>query len=85
MHHPLLPHGTPFVGMAPNVDLSASAYIANQVFAARVAASTSSSSSITSAEVEAVGYWSPLTNGDPVTPELVFDGDGDCIMVWNPT
>jgi len=24
----------------------------------------------------------PLTNGDPVTPELVFDGNGDVIMVY---
>ena len=32
---------------------------------------------------EAQGYWSPLTNGDPVTPELVF-ADGDAIMTWVP-
>ncbi len=25
--------------------------------------------------------WSVLTNGDPVTPELIFDGTGDVIMV----
>ncbi len=25
--------------------------------------------------------WSVLTNGDPVTPELIFDGNGDVIMV----
>ncbi len=25
--------------------------------------------------------WSVLTNGDPVTPELIFDGDGDVIMI----
>lgn len=40
---------------------------------------------ITSAAVEAVGYWSPLTNGDPVAPELIFDGFGDTISVWTPT
>lgn len=28
------------------------------------------------------GYWSPLTNGDPVTPELIFDGNGDTIAVF---
>lgn len=26
-------------------------------------------------------YYEPLTNGDPVTPELIFDGFGDVIMV----
>lgn len=25
-------------------------------------------------------YFEPVTNGDPVTPELLFDGDGDVIM-----
>jgi hypothetical protein len=30
------------------------------------------------------GYWSILANGDPVTPEVVFDGDGDVIAVWVP-
>ena len=29
-----------------------------------------------------VGEWSPLTNGDPVTPELIFNSDGDCIAVY---
>ncbi len=29
----------------------------------------------------ASGYYEPLTNGDPVTPELVFTADGDVIMV----
>lgn len=31
------------------------------------------------------GYWSPLTNGDPVSPELIFDGDGDTVAVWTST
>jgi hypothetical protein len=29
-----------------------------------------------------VGEWSPLTNGDPVTPELIFNSDGDTISVY---
>lgn len=36
------------------------------------------------AGVEAAGYWSPLTNGDATTPELIF-ADGDTISVWTPT
>ena len=36
------------------------------------------------ADISTVGYWSELTNGDPVTPELVFAG-GDTIDVWVPT
>lgn len=28
------------------------------------------------------GFPEPLTNGDPDNPEIVFDGEGDVIMVW---
>jgi hypothetical protein len=28
------------------------------------------------------GRWSPLTNGDPLKPELIFDADGDVIDVF---
>lgn len=31
---------------------------------------------------QSIGYWSPLTNGDPVSPELIFDSFGDTIAVW---
>ena len=31
---------------------------------------------------QAVGYWSSLTNGDPVLPEVIFDSFGDTIAVW---
>lgn len=34
--------------------------------------------------LQTFGYWSELTNGDPVTPELIFSG-GDTIDVWVPT
>jgi hypothetical protein len=36
-------------------------------------------------DLSQVGYWSELTNGDPVSPELVFDSFGDTIAVWTPT
>ena len=26
------------------------------------------------------GYWAPLTNGDPISPELVFDDQGDVVV-----
>lgn len=29
------------------------------------------------------GFWEPTTNGDIVTPEIVF-ADGDVVMAWNP-
>lgn len=38
-------------------------------------------SGVTADAVEAVGYWSPLTDGDLTAPELIF-ADGDAIMVW---
>lgn len=28
------------------------------------------------------GFWSPLTTGDPINPELIFDIHGDTIAVW---
>jgi hypothetical protein len=31
------------------------------------------------------GYWSPLTNGDSVHPEIIFNGSGDTIAVWTAT
>jgi hypothetical protein len=31
------------------------------------------------------GYWSIITNGDPVTPEVVFDSNGDVTSFWVPT
>lgn len=30
------------------------------------------------------GMWAPLTNGDPVTPEILFDSNGDVIMTFIP-
>lgn len=33
-------------------------------------------------DVQAAGYWSPLTNGNPASPELIFDDEGDAIAVW---
>jgi hypothetical protein len=35
--------------------------------------------------LEAFGYWTPITNGDPVTPEILFDSAGDCIVGFVPT
>jgi hypothetical protein len=31
------------------------------------------------------GYWSPLTNGIPGAPELIFDGNGDTVAIWTST
>jgi hypothetical protein len=31
------------------------------------------------------GYWSPLTNGDGSSPELIFLADGDTVAVWTET
>lgn len=81
---PQLPLGGPLGGTLPKPYLTADAYIAGQVFSRRVS-SSSSIGEITAAMIETVGYWSPLTNGDPVSPELLFDSDGDVIMAWTPT
>ena len=36
------------------------------------------------AAIDQVGTWSILTNGDPVTPEIVFDSFGDVIATFTP-
>jgi hypothetical protein len=35
--------------------------------------------------VEDLGYWTPITNGDPLSPEILFDAEGDCVVGWVPT
>lgn len=35
--------------------------------------------------VAAAGYWTPITNGDGVTPEILFDSAGECIVGFVPT
>jgi hypothetical protein len=32
-----------------------------------------------------LGYWTPITNGDPLSPEILFDSNGDCIVGFVPT
>jgi hypothetical protein len=36
---------------------------------------------VTEVEALPLHYYEPLTNGDPVTPEIVFDSEGDVVMV----
>jgi hypothetical protein len=40
---------------------------------------------VTATGVEQMGYWSVITNGDPVSPEILFDSNGDCIVGFVPT
>jgi hypothetical protein len=32
-----------------------------------------------------LGYWTPITNGDPLSPEILFDAVGDCVVGFVPT
>jgi hypothetical protein len=32
-----------------------------------------------------VGYWTPITNGDALSPEILFDAEGDCVVGFVPT
>jgi hypothetical protein len=41
--------------------------------------------SVTSSGVAASGYWTPITNGDPLSPELLFDANADCVVGFVPT
>lgn len=29
-------------------------------------------------------HYEPVTNGDPINPELIYNGDGDVVMGWVP-
>lgn len=42
-------------------------------------------SQLTLSQLLAFGYWSELTNGDPVTPELIFDSFGNTIDLFVPS
>ena len=35
--------------------------------------------------VDSLGYWTPITNGDPLSPEILFDAEGDCVVGFVPT
>jgi hypothetical protein len=39
----------------------------------------------TGGETHDDGYWTPLTDGDTTQPELIFDSNGDAIMMWVAT
>jgi hypothetical protein len=35
--------------------------------------------------IAALGYWTPITNGDPLSPEILFDAEGACVVGFVPT
>jgi Repeat of unknown function (DUF5907) len=35
--------------------------------------------------IDQLGYWTPITNGDPLSPEILFDAEGDCVVGFVPT
>lgn len=41
--------------------------------------------SVTADGIESLGYWTPITNGDPLSPEILFDAEGDCVVGFVPT
>jgi hypothetical protein len=46
---------------------------------------TDTTLSVTAESIEALGYWTPITNGDPLSPEILFDAEGDCVVGFVPT
>ena len=32
----------------------------------------------------ALGYWAPITNGDPLSPEVLFDSNGEAVVGFTP-
>ena len=39
---------------------------------------------LASAPIWAFGAWEPLSNGDPVSPELIWDSHGACVVGFVP-
>jgi hypothetical protein len=37
---------------------------------------------LTAEDIQSIGRYEPITNGDSASPELVFDSNGDVIMAW---
>jgi len=46
---------------------------------------TGTTLSVDFSTVDQAGYWTPITNGDPLSPEILFDAEGDCVVGWVPT
>jgi hypothetical protein len=46
---------------------------------------TGTTVNVTSSGVAALGYWTPITNGDALSPEMLFDSNGECIVGFVPT
>ena len=56
-----------------------------QLFIGTGLALTDLTLSVTSDGIEQLGYWTPITNGDPLSPEILFDAEGDCVVGFVPT
>jgi len=41
--------------------------------------------SVTPESLQQVGYWALITNGDSVSPEPLYDAEGDAVMGFVPT
>jgi len=46
---------------------------------------TDTTLSVTAESIEALGYWALITNGDPLSPEPLYDAEGDAVMGFVPT
>ena len=71
----LLGRGSPGVGPVEQITLGAGLALAGTVLSVTAG----------SGGVETVGYWTPITNGDPLSPEILFDSAGACIVGFVPT
>lgn len=58
-------------GVRADIQLTAN----EQIFARR-------SDALVAIAIQSMGYWAPITNGDPAAPELIFDSFGDIVVGW---
>jgi hypothetical protein len=72
----LLGRGSSGIGPVEQVSIGAGLELAGTVL--RVSAGGADG-------VDSLGYWTPITNGDPLSPEILFDSAGDCIVGFVPT
>ena len=72
----LLGRGTPGLGPVEQISLGTGLALTGTVLSVTAGGT---------AGVDAVGYWTPITNGDPLSPEILFDSDGACLVGFVPT
>jgi hypothetical protein len=72
----LLGRGSPGVGPVEQLMVGAGLALTGTVLSATAGGGSG---------VDSLGYWTAISNGDPLSPEILFDAAGDCGVGFVPT